>query len=203
MKWVRSEKDKTEFLFTMLKPCLDPIPGQVGQVISPPLLSTKITVSSTGNTTRWIFYGKRQEILDWIKQHQELTLENSLFASRGNDKVHTELVIDLQQLYDSEQGYYDYIKSFFVSIYDVERVKVEIRPRLESRDSMIPSLSRIIVASGTRLGDIMDDLEIEWFKPAESYIRQAVHLLNDDPTPSHVISAKPPTSVQVVSEHDQ
>ncbi|CAO3684505.1 unnamed protein product [Rhizopus stolonifer] len=180
---------------------MDSIPGQVGQVISPPLLSTKITLSSAGNTARWIFYGTRQDILNWIKQHQHITLENSLFVGGGASTTHTELVIDLQYVYDSEQTYADYFKSFFVNIHQVERVKVEIRPRIESKDSMISCLNRVIVVSGTKLGDIMDDLEIEWSKPGESYVKQAVHVMSDDVTPSHVLSAKPPTSIHVENGH--
>ncbi|CEG77163.1 hypothetical protein RMATCC62417_11960 [Rhizopus microsporus] len=179
---------------------MDSIPGQVGHVISPPLLSTKITLSSAGNTTRWIFFGKRQEIIDWLREHSDIILENTLFVGESSGHTHTEIVIDLQQVNDSEQSYYDYIKSFFVNIYDVERVKVEIRPRVESKDNMITCLNRAIVASGTRLGDIVDDLQTEWFKPAESYVQQAAHLLNDEPTPSHVLSAKPPSSIQITNE---
>lgn len=180
---------------------LDAAPGQIGQVICPPLLSTKITLSSAGNTNRWIFYGTRKQIVDWIREHSNITLENALFAGGQNTShVHTELVIDLQYVYDQDQGYADYLKSYFISIYDVERVKVEIRARIESKDCFIPALSRVIVASGTKLGDIVEDLEIEWFKPAESYVQKTVHLFNDDDTPNHILSAKPPSSVQVNTE---
>ncbi|RCI04097.1 hypothetical protein CU098_013075, partial [Rhizopus stolonifer] len=124
-------------------------PGQIGHVVCPPLLSKKITVSSAGNTTRWVFYGTRQQILEWIREHPDMTVENAVFIGGVNSShVHTELVIDLQYVYDQEQSYAEYIKSYFVDIHDVERVKVEIRPRTESRDSITPCLSRIIVASG-------------------------------------------------------
>lgn len=183
---------------------IDSSPGQIGHVVCPPLLSTKITLSSAGNTNRWVFYGTRKQILEWILEHGHISLENTIFIGGGHsDKnVHTELVIDLQYVYDQEQGYYDYIKSYFVSIYDVERVKVEVRPRVDNKDNVIPSLNRVIVASGSKLNEIVDDLEIEWFKPAQSYVQQAVHLFTDAPTPNHILSAKPPSSIQVTTTQD-
>ncbi|CEP16568.1 hypothetical protein [Parasitella parasitica] len=179
--------------------------GQVGHVICPPLLSTKITLSSAGNTNRWIFYGTRKQILDWMKDHSDITLENAIFAGGKpcDNNVHTEIIIDVQYVYDQEQSYVDYFKSYFVDIHGVERVKVEIRPRVESKDSVIPSLSRTIVASGTRLGDLVDDLQAEWFKPGQSYAQQTVHLFSDAPTPNHILGAKPPTSVQVSADDQQ
>ncbi|CAO3643659.1 unnamed protein product [Mucor fragilis] len=120
-----------------------------------------------------------------------------------DNNVHTEIVIDVQYVYDQEQTYVDYIKSYFVDIYDAERVKVEIRPRVDSKDSVIPSLSRSIVASGTRLADLVDDLQAEWFKPGQSYAQQTVHLFSDTPTPNHILGAKPPTSIQVSTDAAQ
>ncbi|KAI9485778.1 MAG: hypothetical protein EXX96DRAFT_19067 [Benjaminiella poitrasii] len=180
---------------------INALPGQVGHVVCPPLLSTKITVSSANNTSRWIFYGTRKQILEWIRDHADITIENAIFVGGKdcNNNVHSELVIDLQYVYDQDQTYVDYIKSYFVDIYDVERVKCEIRPRIDSKDSMIPSLSRVTVANGCRLGDIVDDLEIEWYKPGDSYVRQAVHLFTDEPTPNHILGAKPPSSIQVTA----
>ncbi|KAG2231273.1 hypothetical protein INT48_008480 [Thamnidium elegans] len=178
---------------------IDSAPGQMGHVICPPLLSNKITLSSAGNTNRWVFYGTRKQIIDWMQDHHEIVLENTVFVGRkdSNANTHTELVIDLQYVYDQDQGYLDYVKSYFVSIYDVERVKVEIRPRIESKDCFITALNRTIVTSGTKLDDIITELHDEWFKPAQSYVQQTVDLFNDSPTPSHIISAKPPTSVHV------
>ncbi|KAI7907359.1 uncharacterized protein BX663DRAFT_495634 [Cokeromyces recurvatus] len=181
--------------------CLDELPGQVGHVVCPPLLSSKITVSSANNTNRWIFYGTRRQILDWIREHSDITLESAIFigGKQCKNDAHSELIIDLGYVYDQEQSYSDYIKSYFVDIYEVERVKCEIRPRIDSKDNMIPSLSRVVVANGCRLGDIVDDLEIEWYKPGDSYVRQAIQLFTDAPTPSHILSAKPPSSIQVAT----
>ncbi|KAI8992549.1 hypothetical protein BDB01DRAFT_778811 [Pilobolus umbonatus] len=181
-------------------------PGaHIGHVVCPPLLSRKITVSSGGNTTRWIFYGTRKQIIQWMRDHSHIILENSVFngGHPSDSHIHTELVIDLQYAYDNEQSYADFIKSYFVDIFEVERVKVEIRARVESKDSSIASLNRSIVASGTTLGEIVDDLEKEWNKPGESYLTQTVHLFNDEPVHNHIISAKPPTSVHVVSNESQ
>lgn len=136
-----------------------------------------------------------------MQDHHDIVLENAVFIGKQNSEahLHTELVIDLQYVYDQEQSYADWIKSYFVSIYDVERVKVEIRPRIESKDCYIPALNRTIVTSGTKLDDIVKELHDEWFKPPQSYVQQTVDLFNDAPTPSHIISAKPPSSIQVTS----
>ncbi|KAI8881787.1 hypothetical protein K501DRAFT_157875, partial [Backusella circina FSU 941] len=179
-------------------------PGQSGNIVAPPLLSSKISVSSAANTNKWVFYGTRKQIIDWMREHPDLYLENKVFiggkpASDVDGGLHTELVIDLQYLYDQQQTYKDYLKSFFVSIYDVERVKVELRPRLESKDGMINALNRIIISSGTQLKFITDDLEAEWFKPAQSYYQQTVHLFNDDAPATSVLGGKPPSTVRVGS----
>ncbi|KAI8343638.1 hypothetical protein BC941DRAFT_411919 [Chlamydoabsidia padenii] len=178
--------------------------GSVGHLVVPPMLSKKITLTSGSNTSRWMFYGTRQEIVHWIRQHGDLVLENGLFSTTNNNTVHpqhTELVIDLQACYDAEQSYYNYYKSFFVSDYSVERVKVEVRPRIESKDAMIESVCRTIVTSGSRLGDIVDDLETYWNEPAKSYYQQTVDVFSDAPPPTHVISADPPTSIHINSNN--
>ncbi|KAL0078052.1 hypothetical protein J3Q64DRAFT_1767453 [Phycomyces blakesleeanus] len=173
--------------------------GQLGHVIPPPLLGKKISVSSAANTNRWIFYGTRKEIVDWIRQHPDIVLENAVFAGGRPTTyhTHTEIVIDLLQMPDAEQSYYDYFKSFVVSDYATERVKVEIRPRVESKDQSIITLCRVIVASGTRLGDVVDELEREWAHPAASYYQQAVDTFNDNPGPVHIISTDAPMAVHV------
>lgn len=173
------------------------------------MLSKKITLATGSNTGRWQFYGTRKEILDWMRDHKDIELENGLFSTTsatatGGGKpntfhTHTELVIDMQYCYDAEQTYYNYYKSFFVSDYSVERVKVEIRPRIESKDNMIDSLCRTIVTSGSRLGDIADDLETQWNGPAKSYYQQTVDVFTDALPPTHVLSADPPASIHINS----
>ncbi|KAI8391803.1 uncharacterized protein BYT42DRAFT_610989 [Radiomyces spectabilis] len=173
-----------------------------GHVVVPPLLAKKITVSSAANTNRWVFFGTREEILQWMREHNDIQLENSLFASGRpvSFQTHTEIVIDLQYFYDAEQSYYNYFRSFFTSDYSVERVKVEIRPRVDSKDHIISALSRVIVASGSKLGEIVDELEREWNKPAASYYQQAINTFSDDPVPSHIISTDAPMTVQVSAD---
>ncbi|CAO3585063.1 unnamed protein product [Absidia cylindrospora] len=185
--------------------------GSVNHLVVPPMLSNKITFTAGSNTSRWMFYGTRKEILDWMRNHKDLELENAIFStlptSNGdssndhgksdNFHTHTELVIDMQYCYDPDQSYYNYCKSFFVSDYGVERVKVEIRPRIESKDRMIETLCRTIVASGSRLGAIVDDLETQWNSPAKSYYQQTVDVFSDAPPPTHVLSADPPSSIQI------
>jgi hypothetical protein len=156
-----------------------------------------------------MFYGTRQEILDWMRNHKDLVLENNIFSTLstshddsnklGGFQPRTELVIDMQYCYDAEQSYYNYCKSFFVSDYGVERVKVEIRPRIESKDNMIETLCRTIVASGCHLDSIVDDLETQWNNPAKSYYQQTVDVFTDAPPPTHVLSADPPSSIQINS----
>jgi hypothetical protein len=187
---------------------IDSISGQSGNIVAPPLLSHKISVSSAANTNKWVFYGTRKQILDWMRQHPDLYLENKIFiggkpASDVDGGLHTELIIDLQYLYDQQQTYKDYVKSFFVSIYDVERVKVEIRPRVESKDGMITALNRSVISSGTQLKFITDHLETEWFKPAQSYYQQTVHLFNDEGPATSVLGGKPPVGVQVDSHETE
>ncbi|ORZ15717.1 hypothetical protein BCR42DRAFT_491744 [Absidia repens] len=180
--------------------------GSVSHLVVPPMLSNKITFTAGSNTSRWMFYGTRKDILDWMRNHKDLELENGIFSTLptsngdGNNDhpdAHTELVIDMQYCHDPDQSYYNYCKSFLISDYSVERVKVEIRPRIESKDRMIETLCRTIVASGSRLGAIVDDLETQWNSPAKSYYQQTVDVFSDAPPPTHVLSADPPSSIQI------
>lgn len=175
--------------------------GNGVRVIKPPLLNNKITVSSTENTNRWVFYGTRPEILDWIKNHSELQLENSIFASGGGApstfSTHTELVIDLLYFQDPDQSLVNYFKSFIQTDFQNEKVKVEIRPRVESKDQMISTLCRVIIKSGVLLGDIYNELNQEWYQPTRTYIEQASDLLNDNPGPIHIISTDTPMDIQI------
>ncbi|CDH55135.1 hypothetical protein RO3G_04627 [Lichtheimia corymbifera JMRC:FSU:9682] len=169
-----------------------------GRVVPPPLLHDKISLTSSGNTSRWVFYGTRKQIIDWMREHANLVVEYNLF----NDKQHhenppTELVFDLHYLHDSEQSYYNYVKSFFVSDYEHERVKVEIRPKLDSKDHDIQTMCRVYTRSSVRLGDVVDELEHQWHQPARSYYQQAVDAYNDSPGPSHVLSSVGPSSIRV------
>ncbi|KAG0174678.1 hypothetical protein DFQ28_005276 [Apophysomyces sp. BC1034] len=170
-----------------------------GHVVVPPLLSNKITLTSAGNTSRWIFYGTRGEIIDWIRRHSDLVLENAIFFGGKPTSFYTqtELVIDLQYIPDEEQSYYNYLRSFFVNDYSTERVKVEIRPRVDSKDHLIMTLCRVIVASGISLGDVVDDLDKEWHKPTPSYYQQTIDMFNDSPGPVHIVSADAPASIHV------
>ncbi|KAI8068277.1 hypothetical protein BC940DRAFT_299597 [Gongronella butleri] len=171
----------------------------VGHLVVPPLLSQKLTIASGNNTSKWVFLGTRNEIIDWIKAHGEIVLENGLFKPTSFH-THTELVIDLQYFPDAEQSYYNYAKSFFVSDYNVERVRVEIRPRIESKDKMIECLCRTVIRSGTRFAEIAEDLLAEWSEPAKSYYQQTVDVFTDAPPTTHVLSADPPSSIQVSTE---
>ncbi|CEP08582.1 hypothetical protein [Parasitella parasitica] len=178
------------------------IDGNEARVVAPPLLNQKITVSSTENTNRWVFYGTRPEILDWIKNHSDIQLENSLFATGRpvSFNTHTEIVIDLMTYNDPEQSLFGYIKSFVATDFEHEKVKVEIRPRIESKDQMISTLSRVIVASGVHLGDVLGELYQEWYK-SRTYVQQATDLLNDNPGPVHIYSTDAPMNVQVNSQY--
>lgn len=135
-----------------------------------------------------------------MREHPNLVVENAFFTGQNykNLASHTEILFDMQYIADSEQSYVNYVRSFFVSDYEQERVKVEIRPRIESKDTMILTLCRIITRSGVRLGDVVDQLEHEWYKPARSYYQQAVDLFQDNPGPCHVLSSDGPSSIRVV-----
>ncbi|KAG2190270.1 hypothetical protein INT46_005599 [Mucor plumbeus] len=178
------------------------IDGNGARVVSPPLLSQKITVSSTENTNRWVFYGTRPEILEWIKSHSDIQLENSLFSTGRpiSFNTHTEIVIDLMSYNDPQQSMLDYMKSFVTTDFEHEKVKVEIRPRVESKDQMISTLSRVIVASGVHLGDVLAELNQEWYTN-RTYIQQANDLLNDNPGPVHISSTDAPMNIQVNQQY--
>ncbi|KAI9276942.1 hypothetical protein BDA99DRAFT_122041 [Phascolomyces articulosus] len=173
-----------------------------GRVVAPPMLHDKLSLTSSGNTSRFVFYGTRKEILDWMRQHANLVIEYNLFADgRPAPFQHpTEIIIDLQYLHDSEQTYANYFKSFFVSDYVNERVKVEIRPKLDSKDNDIMTMYRLVSTSGVKLGDVVDDLDHYWHLPARTYYRQAVDMYNDIPGPQHVLSAHGPSSIRVGTE---
>ncbi|KAI8375973.1 uncharacterized protein BYT42DRAFT_614760 [Radiomyces spectabilis] len=170
---------------------------QLGHLVVPPLLKEKITLSGINNTNRWVFYGTRPEILEWFRQHTNIEFENTMFTGGQPEtfKTDAELVIDLMYYKDPEQSTVQYLKSFVVTDYENERVKVEVRPRVDSRDQAIQTLCRVIVRSGVKAGDIVADLEREWYKPVPSFARQTMDLINDNPGPVTVLSADAPRSV--------
>ncbi|KAI9483079.1 MAG: hypothetical protein EXX96DRAFT_536440 [Benjaminiella poitrasii] len=175
------------------------VDGQGVRVITPPLLKDKITLSSTENTNRWVFYGTRHEILDWIKQHGHIQLENGLFSTMKplSFDTHTELVIDLLSYSDPKQSMFDYLKSFVQTDFENEKVKVEIRPRVESKDQVISTLCRIIVASGVSFGDVLAELNQEWYQPPRTFLEQAKDILDNNPGPVHILSTDTPINVQI------
>lgn len=168
-------------------------------MITPPLLNEKITLSSTENTNKWVFYGTRPEILDWMKNHGSIQLHNGLFSTGRpvSFNTHTELVIDLLSYSDPDQPVWDYLKSFIKTDFLNEKVKVEIRPRVESKDQMISTLCRVIIASGVSFNDVLYELTQEWYQPTRTYAEQASDLLNDNPGPTHIISTDTPMNVHV------
>lgn len=173
--------------------------GHGVRVITPPLLNKKITVSSTENTNRWVFYGTRPDILDWMKNHQDIVLENGLFSTGKpvSFQTHTEIVIDLLSYADPDQSMMDYLKSFVQTDFQNEKVKVEIRPRVESKDQMISTLCRVIVASGVTLGDVFSELNLEWYQPTRTYVEQLGDLLNNNPGPVHISSTDTPMNIEI------
>lgn len=170
-----------------------------GHVVTPPFLRDKITLTSYGETTRWAFFGTRREILDWMRKHSDMVIKSVLYnGTMANKPADTVIVFDLQPICDPEQSYYRYFRSFFVSDYENERVKCEIRQRIESRDRIIWANSRVLSRSDVRLGNVVDALEHEWYKPEPSLYQRAVDCVYDTPVPCHVISAASgPSSISI------
>jgi hypothetical protein len=166
------------------------------------MLSKKITVASTDTTSRWVFYGTRPEILDWMRNHSTIQLENGLFGSNRpvTFQTQTELVIDLVYYSDPEQSMFDYLKSFVATDFDNERVKVEIRPRVDSKDQMTTTLCRVITRSGVSFAEILTELEQEWHNPSPSYFQQAQDAFNERPGPVHIVSTDAPMNIHVETE---
>lgn len=98
---------------------------------------------------------------------------------------------------DPDQSILSYFKSFVQTDFQNEKVKVEIRPRVESKDQMISTLCRVIVASGVLFADILNELNQEWYQPTPTYVEQANNLLNDHPGPIHISSTDSPMNIQV------
>jgi hypothetical protein len=162
------------------------------------LLKDKITVSTSSNSNKWVFIGTRVEILHWIRQHSNLVLENTIFSNGDHPSFHThnEVVIDLLNFNDPDQSFFQYVRSYVKTDNNQDKVKVEIRPQVDSKDHNIMTMCRIIVNSGATLGSIVDQLEEKWMAPGASYIQQAVDLFNEVPGPQHVLSSDVPLGVQ-------
>jgi hypothetical protein len=161
------------------------------------LLKDKITVSTSSNSNKWVFIGTRVEILHWIRQHSSLVLENTIFSNGDRPSFHThnEVVIDLLNFNDPEQSFFQYVRSYVKTDNNHDRVKVEFRPKVDSKDQNIMTMCRIIVNSGVSLGSIVDQLEEKWNAPGATYMQQAVDLFNEVPGPQHVLSSDVPLGV--------
>jgi hypothetical protein len=175
--------------------------GGNGRIVVPPLLKDKITVSTSSNTNKWVFIGSRAEILHWLRQHSSLIVENAIFSGGDRPSFHThnEVVIDLLNYSDPEQSFFQYVRSYVKTDNNIDKVKVEIRPKVESKDQNIMTACRIIVNSGVSLGSIVDKLEEKWNAPGASYVQQAADLFNEVPGPQHVLSSDVPLGVQTES----
>ncbi|CAO3657810.1 unnamed protein product [Umbelopsis ramanniana] len=175
--------------------------GGNGRIVVPPLLKDKINVSTSSNTNKWVFIGSRAEIIHWIRQHSNLVIENAIFSGGDRPSFHThnEVVIDLLNFSDPEQSFFQYVRSYVKTDNNIDKVKVEIRPKVESKDQNIMTACRIIVNSGVSLGSIVDNLEEKWNSPGASYVQQAVDLFNEVPGPQHVLSSDVPLGVQTES----
>lgn len=145
-----------------------------------------------------MFIGSRAEIIHWIRQHSNLVIENAIFSGGDRPSFHThnEVVIDLLNFSDPEQSFFQYVRSYVKTDNNIDKVKVEIRPKVESKDQNIMTVCRIIVNSGVSLGSIVDKLEEKWNSPGASYVQQAIDLFNEVPGPQHVLSSDVPLSVQ-------
>lgn len=138
-----------------------------------------------------------------MREHSHIILENTVFAD-GPISYHTqtELVVDLLEFSDPEQSTFNYIKSFFISDPKHEKVKVEIRPKVEKVDYNVFTLGRIVLSSGVTFGEIVGDLERHWWKPTPSVYEKMVNLYNDKPGPEVVLSSDAPAAI-VVKESRQ
>lgn len=138
-----------------------------------------------------------------MREHPQIVLENTIFADRPVS-YHTgsEIVIDLLAFADPDQTTYDYVKSYFVADTKHEKVKVEIRPKVDKVDYNVFTLCRIVLSSGIAFGEIADDLERQWNKPGPTYYEQMVNLYNDKPGPEVVLSSDVPMSVVVDESRD-
>lgn len=176
-------------------------PGHPARLVIPPLLNKTITLNPTTATNKWIFIGTRLEIIEWMRSNAQLVLENSQWSDSTRPSLfHTqqEIVIDLLQYADPEQSTYDYVKTYFVADHTTERVRVEFRPKIEKHDYNTFTLCRVIVNSGITIGDIVDELESRWSKPAPWLITQVgYHVVLDQPGPETVLSSDVPTSIVV------
>lgn len=187
---------------------IDDGPGATAtrRLVKPPMLSNQIAVSTTSNSSRFIFVGTRAEILEWFRQHPTIILENSTWGSNGENTptsfhTHTELVIDLLEYQDPETTTFQWIKSYFTSQEErrkVEKVRVEIRPRVEKIDYDVFTICRVIVSNGVSLGEIVEDLERQWEKyDSPTVLGKMANLYYEKPGPEVLLSHDVPMAVSV------
>lgn len=146
-------------------------------MVPPLLLRDKISVGGCPNSTRWMFRGTRKKILKWMRHHAHLVIENT--SCGVMPPTDTEIVFDLRPLSNWEQSALDYIRSFFGRNY--EHVICEIRPREGCDKRVLLTKCRLISRSCVRLGDVVDILECDWYRPGPSLCQRVIDLFMDNP----------------------
>ncbi|KAL1922526.1 uncharacterized protein VTP21DRAFT_10065 [Calcarisporiella thermophila] len=179
---------------------IDSAPGQPGRIVTPPMLSSKISLGSSQNTNKFSFVGTRPEILEWMRHHGNIVLENAVFTGQSRPSsfhIHNEIVIDLLSYADPEARWIDTVWAYFAPDKRTEKVRVELRARVEKVDESITTLRRVIVNSGIAIGDLVDDLERQWFTPDPSYVEQLKHIVDESPGPQVILSSDVPMGIVV------
>ncbi|RUP45890.1 hypothetical protein BC936DRAFT_147615 [Jimgerdemannia flammicorona] len=161
-------------------------PNQPARLVRPPHPPAKVTLSFATSASKWVFLGTRPAILAWIRAHPTIVLETSIFATPNNSSALPDntagLVIDLLPYTDPAKSTFTALRTYLTST--DPPVRVEVRPKLDKVDNTVPSLRRVIVASGVQLGEIAEELERQWRKPTPGYLEQ---LLSMDQKPEEVV----------------
>ncbi|RUS18987.1 LOW QUALITY PROTEIN: hypothetical protein BC937DRAFT_88095 [Endogone sp. FLAS-F59071] len=150
--------------------------NEPARLVCPPHPPAKISLSSATSASKWIFLGTRPAILTWLRTHPTIVLENTIFTSPSVialPNTAAELVIDLLPSTNPAQKTLTNLRSF---IFSDPFVRVEIRPKLDKVDAIVPALRRIVVASDVQVGEITDELERQWSRPAPGYFEQLLYI---------------------------
>uniref|UniRef100_A0A1D1YV26 Anaphase-promoting complex subunit 2 n=1 Tax=Anthurium amnicola TaxID=1678845 RepID=A0A1D1YV26_9ARAE len=136
-----------------------------GKLITPLKVPEVISLSVV-NSSRFMIFGTKPEILEWIRTHSHIKLEVHLFDNE-NEAPHIQIpdiMVDLLPSLESNQNksLLDYVNPLHHPNPSEEGVRLEFRPQNSKNDDSIEPYFRLSVKRNSSFGEIIDDLQQKW-----------------------------------------
>ncbi|CAG8499114.1 10956_t:CDS:2 [Acaulospora colombiana] len=139
-----------------------------GRLVTPARMPDVISLSVVNSST-FLVFGTKPEILEWLRTYSHVRLEVTLFDDRS-EAPHVsipDVVVDLLPALDSSgnprrRSLINYLIPTYHPDPSSEEVHLEFRPVNHKIDENIEPYFRIIVERGSTFGEIVDEISTKW-----------------------------------------